>query len=1068
MLKNIALASTLILLSINTALAALSWNFKSDIRAELSPTQKGVWGFMQNIPGNTKPAKYTLLPTYQSNCDLTRWHVPRDPNFSCWQDIKSEAVIGTPTKGTFYLYMIPGKDNQLILRWQSPIAGNVSMTGRVTDTDDGLINCNKGGHDGIKWFLRTETAILKQGVIANGKGASFAIPRLPVKKAARLYVVIDKGKNNWCDSTDVDWSIKQLTTVTPPAPTVFGAAGGIAFTDKVASTQTLTGIALRTQWWITSIQGLTNGRALPVHGTSSSGARTVVKWPANEYLVRAYGTYGDYLGKISFVTNTGKVLGPYGDADAKTSPKKFDLKVPAGNQIVGFKGRANTKILYAIGLIYRKAALPPAVVAPDLAVTLAQPFPPLTATALSEITVTIKNLGTSTAKAPLTLTMPMTTGIETPIKFARNVDAWVCITNNATKKLTCTSSKTIAGHGKETFKLAVAPTNSMAGKKIGAFKVTVSTVAGEKNITNNTALLIPAGTVKKLSLPGIKDDTYSKLLLNPAMIRKAAFSLPLTNLLAPHYQFKPDTKTYSGSDFYKLNIDRIKTHILPPGFPATTVDAYGDCDCMETFSYPAHTIIANSTLDKRGKQTLIQFNDNRDVTTHLLPLDASIHGADRAEPQIRSVVHLHGFKQVDEKSDGYPEAWKSPLGKKGEDFVNSESGHSVPHNPDPFVQQNKQAASLLWFHDHTLGITRLNVYAGLAGLYVLRDNNEQAMIDNGSLPSGAYEIPLALQDRMFHTDGSLAYPDRNPEIKSAPKLSMLPEFFGKVIVVNGIAWPYLEVEPRKYRFRLLNGSNARFYSLTLSNSAGFYVLGTEGGFLPAPVPTKSLTIGPGERYDFVIDFSAAAHNQTIILKNSANSPYPDGDDKVTAGLDDQIIQFRVTQPLSSVPRKSLPTRLRLPDTTVLKPVKTHQVLLAETVDPHGRVLPILGTVKEGIKHWMAPPTEVPKAFTTETWEIYNHTVDAHPVHLHGGHFKIIDRRTFSADDNDLKGLTHIKLSTVLEPKIPYEQTWKDTVIAWPGQMTRINVKFENAGLFVWHCHILEHEDHDMMRPLSVQ
>jgi spore coat protein A, manganese oxidase len=934
MLKNLALTSALILLFTNTALATVSWRFQNDMQGGMPTNPKGVWAFMQNALSNNNPAKYTLLPTYQKRCDLSRWSVPADPFLNCWQDLTADSLIAGFTQGTPYVKLHPGINNQVIVRWQSPVAGNISLTGRIADIDPACV----ANGDGIKWSIRTEAKVLKAGIIANAKTAAFFISSLPVKKSERLYFVIDKDKNNFCDATSVDVDIRQLASIIPASAV------------------------------------------------------------------------------------------------------------------------------------------------PDLVVTLAQPMPALTTTALSEIPVTITNHSTKMLATPLTLTMSVPATIEMPVKFVRNADAWVCINKAATKVLTCHYSKSLAAHDSTTLRLPVVPTAATLGSLLKPLILKVAAVANEKDLSNNTASLTPTAVVKAWQLdPKAKDiitvAEYSKPLLRATAISRYAYTLPLPNMLAPDFQFKPDTKTVSGTDLYKLNIDRMKTYILPPGFPATQVFAYGDCDCMESFSYPAHTIVANSIAAgydkfKRGRSTKIKFEDKRDPDwPHVLPVDHSIHGAMDGEPDIRSVVHLHGFKKVNEDSDGYPEAWKSPSGKTIAD-TGYEPIVTVPHNNDPFDQNNEQEASLLWFHDHTLGITRLNVYAGLAGLYVLRDSHEENLIKAHILPHDAYEIPLVLQDRMFHNDGSLAYPNRIKAKPKAPLNTMSPEFFGDVMMVNGVAWPYLEVEPRRYRFRVLNGSNARFYNLALSNKASFQVIGSEGGFLNSPVTVNSLTIAPGERYDVVIDFSGV-RGKILTLKNSAEVPFGNAEAKppINGAHMDEMMQFRVNQGLSKVPNKPLPNnfKLRPKDVAVLKPTSIRQVLLAETTDPHGRTLPILGTVKDGIKSWMEAATETPKAWSTETWEIFNTTGDAHPIHLHGGHFQIVNRQPFSAGVLGKNGsLPNRKLLGLRTLAKSYETAWKDTVIAPPGQVTRINVKFENAGLFVWHCHILEHEDHDMMRPLSVQ
>ncbi|NOT85727.1 MAG: multicopper oxidase domain-containing protein, partial [Methylococcaceae bacterium] len=812
-----------------------------------------------------------------------------------------------------------------------------------------------------------------------------------------------------------------------------------------------------------------------VHG-GGGGDLNTVSWPADEYLVRVWGTYGatyrislldkispSYVGQISFLTNTGRVLGPYGQALGFMNLNRFDFSVPAGNQIAGFTGRASS-FLNAIGVIYT----PRPTTAPDLAVSLAQPSPALTATALSELPVAVTNQGNQATNTPLTLTMKLPSGIVSPAKFARNAEAWVCL--NAANTITCTYKQSLAMGDTTVVRLPITPTAQTLNTAPGPFVANVAVVSGETNTANNTSpALALAATVQALNLTSIADPNYSQPLLHPVTIPK--YALPLPNAFAAYFQHTPDTKSIPGTDSYNLDIKQINTHILPPGFPATPVYAYGDPARPDTFSYPAHTIKANSTAAGLntlglGKPVKVSFKDTRTGVKHLLPVDSSIHGAMAGEPEIRSIAHLHGIQYINQNSDGYPEAWISPSGKNGGQF--NVTSPTVPVNLNPNDYGNNQEATLLWFHDHTLGITRLNVYAGLAGLYLLRDSNEQAMIDANNLPNGAYEIPLVLQDRMFHPDGTLAYPDLNPAVPGSPNPTLMPEFFGNVMVVNGVAWPFLEVEPRRYRFRVLNGSGSRFYNLTLSNNASFEVLGTEGGFLDAPAAVTSLTIAPAERYDIVVDFSAMG-GQSINLANSANIPFPGGA-AVTPNLDDQIMQFRVNQPLSASPNNPLPGALRATLPPESNPViaTPRQVLLAETTDNNGRILPILGTVANGLLGWMDTVTESPTAETFETWEIFNDTMDSHPIHLHGGHFKILSREPFTATVGINHSLLDIQYPGVAATPAAYEQSWKDTVITYPGEVTRIQVDFESAGLFVWHCHILEHEDHDMMRPMLVQ
>jgi len=270
--------------------------------------------------------------------------------------------------------------------------------------------------------------------------------------------------------------------------------------------------------------------------------------------------------------------------------------------------------------------------------------------------------------------------------------------------------------------------------------------------------------------------------------------------------------------------------------PPTTLWGYNG-------SWPGPTIEATS-----GQPLKINWVSKL-PTTHLLPIDHSIHGAESTLPAVRNVAHLHGASTLPE-DDGYPEAWFTAHGERGPKF-----------NSRPSSYPNCQPSTTLWYHDHCLGITRLNVYAGLAGFYLIRDAAESAL----NLPQGEFEIPLMLQDRLFHHDGSLYY----PKVVNGPKEHpiWIQEFYGDMNCVNGKVMPFLEVEPRKYRFRVLNAANSRFYHLRLCNAdesgnilnesfdvPAFNQIGTDGSLLPAPLELRYLLISPAERFDIVIDF----------------------------------------------------------------------------------------------------------------------------------------------------------------------------------------------------------------------
>lgn len=478
-------------------------------------------------------------------------------------------------------------------------------------------------------------------------------------------------------------------------------------------------------------------------------------------------------------------------------------------------------------------------------------------------------------------------------------------------------------------------------------------------------------------------------------------------------------------------------------------------------AYPGPTILAgrDKPVSVLWENKLVSANG---VLPHLFRIDTSLHWALKGFKNYNDLgvpvaTHLHGG-HTEAASDGLPEAWFTPgFALTGKDFVKK-----------TLYYTNDQQAATLWYHDHALGVTRLNVYAGLAGFYLLTDENEKKLQEQYQVPAAPYDIGLAIQDRLFTTDGQLSY-STLPASMGGPENSIQPEFFGNIILVNGKAWPRLKVEPRPYRFRFLNGSDSRFYNLFLSSGQSFIQIGTDNGFLPSPVVMQKLLMGTGERKDVVIDFSdPRLWGRTIILYNNAKTPYPHGsavDPKNTG----QIMAFEVSVPLNaSIPRATLPTTLREPIVPLQTTVAPRKLILFETEDEFDRVTPMLGTVEEGIKDWTDPVTEVITQGNTEIWEIYNETADAHPIHLHMVTMQLVNRQKFRASvDMETGKPENIRLLGRPVPPSADESGWKDTYISFPGEVLRVIAKFDLAGQYVWHCHILSHEDNEMMRPYLV-
>jgi FtsP/CotA-like multicopper oxidase with cupredoxin domain len=644
---------------------------------------------------------------------------------------------------------------------------------------------------------------------------------------------------------------------------------------------------------------------------------------------------------------------------------------------------------------------------------------------------------------------------------------------------------------------------------------------------------VPGGTLPPGSIP--KYET--PLVIPPAMPRTSVITEP-----------GKGKKT----DYYEIAVRQFQQHILPQsmGLP-TTVWSYGSVNHPGTFNYPAFTIEAKWTQPVRVKWMNQLVDANGNYLPHLLPIDQTLHwvnppggpgGTDKETLNpapytgpVPIVTHLHGGHSGEE-SDGFAEAWFLPtaknippgyatVGSHYEQFkAEAEALYGQPWEPGSAVFQydNDQAAATLWYHDHSLGMTRSNVYAGPAGFYLLRGGPGDAVLDQkGNLavlpgpapalgdPPGTkyYEIPIAIQDRSFNADGSLFYPNNRAFFEglnqpftepyldipfipaqacdgSPSDISPIfnPEFFGNTMVVNGKAWPYLEVEQRRYRFRFLNGCNSRFLILKMSNELPFWQIGAEGGFLPAPVKLQRLLMGLAERADVIVDFTNVSVGTKIVLQNlGPDEPFGGGVPGVDftpadEGTTGQVMQFRVVRRTSrdtSTPPNQLilPTPPPLPTATTTRQVSLNEedsrtvhvstdtngnvFLDCDTGEPFGPRFALLGTVAGGAGvplRWDDQITENPAVGATEVWELYNFTEDAHPIHIHEILFQVLERETFRG--------------AVRGPE-PWETGRKDTVIAYPGEITRVKATFDRAGLFVWHCHIVEHEDHEMMRPYRI-
>ena len=638
-------------------------------------------------------------------------------------------------------------------------------------------------------------------------------------------------------------------------------------------------------------------------------------------------------------------------------------------------------------------------------------------------------------------------------------------------------------------------------------------------------------------------------LIDPALQQKFLNHAP--NALDPGFIYRSPNNKYKVAMRQQLQYTGLTD---PFGGPlSTTVWGYGRNGPGGTWP--------GMTFEARSHEPVEVKWENKLPRSHPLPVDTSLHWAyslsGYEQYSIESdgppaVVHLHGGHS-DSIYDGNPEYFFSP-------------GYEVrgPRwETKKYVYDNDQPAGTLWYHDHALGITRLNVYAGLAGFYILRDESDTGRLGNPlDLPAFPYEAAFAIQDRMFSSDGELfyaAFPGDPfyddfitgegavlpPELFPGGGPTALAEFFGDHMLVNGKIWPKFDVEPRNYRLRFLNGCDSRFLvaqffevppgATDFSNATGplpFTVIGSDQGLASAPTTVDSLLIETGGRYDLIFDFKNVTPGNRVIMKNIGGDEPFGGDipGPQVFGETDRIMAFDVSQPLNSSVPDVTPSRINF-GPVIPVPTRVRKVALFEGTDEFGRLQPLLGTAEpatdylgnpinwptsapygdaglvgqmDGSIAWHTPTTENPGLNTTEEWEIWNMTGDAHPVHLHLVNFEILGRQEITWDShtddehrvipnddfetpagdgtylvsqpvvqhNDLLGNGFRIVNGTSGPDIPrpaeyVENAPKDIVTALPDQITRIRATFDKPGRYVWHCHILSHEDHEMMRVLFV-
>jgi spore coat protein A len=507
----------------------------------------------------------------------------------------------------------------------------------------------------------------------------------------------------------------------------------------------------------------------------------------------------------------------------------------------------------------------------------------------------------------------------------------------------------------------------------------------------------------------------------------------------------------SGPNAYSFTQKEISRQ-LHPNLPATPLWAYDDGSGLagQAGSF-GMAVVAQS-----GTPVTMSFTNRLPATYPTwIPVDTRLTPLGN---EVRVMTHLHGGF-VAGASDGNPAVTPSGFG------LNQTQNVFYSNQPP------QMPAELLWFHDHGLGATRLNVFAGLAAAYIIRDQNDTGTEPNPiGIPGGAYEIPLVIQDRQFNSDGTFLYP--TSEIAG---VTWIGEYFGDVMLVNGKVWPFLEVEPRMYRFRILNGCNARILDLDIGG-ARFSQIGAEGGMWDIPVPVTEMVLAPAERADVLVDFSGLAGETLQMINHRPRAPVSNPAATLTS-----VMEIRVGPTVTQPGPTTIPATLRggrKADLT--NPVKTRYITLNEiAAETAGWFLNL-----NGLRFDPASAGERPTVGTVEDWVYINLTGDTHPMHTHLFTHQVIGRTPFNVaayvaavgvTPNGVPG-GHDPTPFAtgpMEPSAPEERGFKDTVKANPGYFTTIRGKFDlpmgvtAPQTYVHHCHIVEHEDNDMMQPFTV-
>lgn len=491
--------------------------------------------------------------------------------------------------------------------------------------------------------------------------------------------------------------------------------------------------------------------------------------------------------------------------------------------------------------------------------------------------------------------------------------------------------------------------------------------------------------------------------------------------------------------------------------PPSRVFAYGRSERKATV--PGPSIEAMS-----GVETYVRW-ENHLPARHIFTIDKSLQAASPSEG-VPTVVHLHGSVS-EPPSDGNARAWYTRgFQQKGDKWTK-----------EVYRYHNARTTGNMWYHDHALGFTRLNLLAGLVGAYKVVN---PALEHPFRLPKKTFDRQLVVMDKSFTKSGRIYINSTGDNPSIHPEWQ--PEYFGDVVIVNGKAWPYMKVQRRKYRFRIINTSNARFYRFALDNGMGFTQIGADSFYFEKPVQLKEILVAPSEIIDVILDFAKSKANH-VIMTNSAVYPFPDGDP--VNDRNGKVMKFVIGRRRVKDEAR-IPTRLvRVEKLQPQQASASRYIVLYEYDSPTGDPTHLLLNFVD----FTAPVTEKPKHGTTEIWRVVNLTPDNHPLHIHVAAFQVLSQQKLDRIDElaacalKHKGVEacHVDSYATGAAELPpaNEAGWKNVFKMQPSYVTTILVRFSLIDMrpfpfdpsvepgYAYHCHILDHEDNDMMRPYSI-